>query len=114
MYSILVSFLWIATSIGMIMLGIKVYKGDISPIHSYNRTRVINVKGYGKYMGLGVILGGIGFCLLRISLLLSNNSLLRISLILTNDPFCFISIIFIFAGITLIIYAQIRYNKGFF
>lgn len=114
MYSILVSFLWIATSIGMIMLGIKVYNGDISPIHSYNRTRVINVKSYGKYMGLGVILGGIGFCLLRISLLLTNNSLLRISLILTNDPFCFISIIFIFAGIILIIYAQIRYNKGFF
>lgn len=83
------------------MLGINIYKGDVSSIHSYNRDRVINVKDFGKVMDFAVILVGSGICILSISQILDFNFLDIISKGV------------ILLGVIIMLYAQLRYNSGF-
>ena len=88
-----------------IFLGIMNYKGNISSIHWYNRRNVSkkDVKNYGKLMGIGTIILGIGMIVTAIFQLFfdldESNDILIFSLI---------------SGIITMIYAQFKYNKGIF
>lgn len=101
MPSVIFRFLLIGLGICCILLGINIYKGDVSSIHSYNRDRVINVKDFGKVMGFAVILVGSRICILSISQILDFNFLDIISKGV------------ILLGVIIMLYAQLRYNSGF-
>lgn len=89
----------------MVLLGIANLKGNISTVHWYNRHRVTeeDVSKYGKFMGLGSIT--IGFSVILTAVLM---------MIFNNEIFYYISVAGIIAGITLMLYAQIKFNKGIF
>lgn len=89
----------------MVLLGIANLKGNISTVHWYNRHRVTeeDVPKYGKFMGLGSIT--IGFSVILTAVLM---------MIFNNEIFYYISVAGIIAGIALMLYAQIKFNKGIF
>ncbi len=89
----------------MVSLGIMNYKGNISSIHWYNRRKLTkeNEKAYGKCMGLGTIV--IGSSLILTSIL---------QMIYELELFYYILIGGIIVGIILMLYSQIKYNKGIF
>lgn len=88
-----------------VFMGIINYKGNISTIHWYNRRNISNdnVKKYGKLMGFGTIIIGIGMITTGILQLLYNSEELN-----------YILIISIIIGTIIMIYSQIKYNKGIF
>ena len=89
----------------IVSLGIMNYKGNISSIHWYNRRKVTkaNEKAYGRYMGLGTII--IGSSLLLTSIL---------QMIYELELFYYILIGGVVVGMILMLYSQIKYNKGIF
>lgn len=93
-------FISIGLGICCIFLGKNIYKGDLSSIHSYNRDKVINIKDYGRSTGVAVVLVGIGICLLSISQIVENSFLDTIS-----------KGVIIF-GVIIMLYAQLKYNRG--
>lgn len=88
-----------------IYLGIINYKGNISSIHWYNRRNVSkeNEKNYGKLMGLGTGIIGIGMTITGILLSIFN-----------LEEFYFILVSSLIVGMIIMIYSQIQYNKGIF
>lgn len=88
-----------------IFLGIMNYKGNISSIHWYNRRNVSkkDVKNYGKLMGIGTIILGIGMIVTAI-----------FQLFFDLDESNYILIFSLISGIITMIYAQFKYNKGIF
>lgn len=95
-----------------IVLGIINRKGNISTLHSYHRSRVTeeDVLPFGKMVGLGTIIIGVGLIVMGV--------LSYISRILQEDLYLFIGmavmVVGIVAGLIISFYAMIKYNKGIF
>lgn len=88
-----------------IFLGIINYKGNISTIHWYNRRNISkkHVKKYGKLIGLGTTIMGVGMIITGI-----------LQLFYRLEELNYILIISIIIGIIIMFYSQIKYNKGIF
>ena len=96
----------------LIVLGISNMRGNISSLHSYHRHRVSEEDRipFGKQVGLGTIIIGIGIILFSI--------LSIITLYTENNLFMLIGIGILIAGLivglVLSFKAMIKYNKGIF
>ena len=95
-----------------IVLGISNIRGNISSLHSYHRYRVSEEDRipFGKQVGLGTIIIGIGIIvfsiLSSITLYTENNTI-----ILVGTAFLIVGIIL---GLVISFCAMIKYNKGIF
>ncbi len=85
--------------------GIINMTGNIRTIHSYNRRKVAeeDVPKYGKAVGLGTLIIGLSLVAAFVLTVLEWE---------TAIPFVIISAIVI--GVSCILYAQFKYNKGLF
>ena len=85
-------------------LGIVNMRGNISTIHSYNRRKVSeeDIPKYGKAVGLGTLIIGVSF-VLSYAATFWNEAVVP-----------YIILPAIIAGLTLILYGQIKYNHGIF
>jgi len=100
--------------VGIVCIGFGVsnMRGDISSLHSYHRHRVSEKDRipFGKEVGLGTIIIGIGIIFYSI--------LSAITLYTENDTFLNIGSVVLIAGIVVGIgmsfHAMIKYNKGIF
>ena len=95
-----------------IALGISHMRGNISSLHSYHRHRVLEEDRipFGKQVGLGTIIVGIGIIVFSI--------LSAVTLFTENNLFTLIGIAFliisIVLGLVISFLAMIKYNKGIF
>ena len=95
-----------------VILGISNMRGNISSLHSYHRQRVSEEDRvpFGKQVGLGTMLIGIGVIVFSI--------FSTVALYTANDLFVFIGtavlILSIVAGLIISFKAMIKYNKGIF
>ena len=95
-----------------IVLGISNMRGNISSLHSYHRSRVSEEDRipFGKQVGLGTIIVGIGIIVFSI--------LSSVTLYTENDIFILVGtavlIIGIILGLVISFRAMIKYNKGIF
>ena len=95
-----------------IVLGISNMRGNISSLHSYHRNRVSEEDRipFGKQVGLGTIIIGIGIIVFSV--------LSSVTLYTENDIFILIGtavlIIGIILGLVISFRAMIKYNKGIF
>ena len=95
-----------------IILGISNMRGNISSIHSYHRSRVTeeNKLPFGRLVGLGTVIIGIGIIIFSVAMLLTH--------FLETSLFIFIGValmILAFAvGIFVSFYAMKKYNGGIF
>ena len=95
-----------------IVLGISNMRGNISSLHSYHRHRVSEEDRipFGKQVGLGTIIVGIGIIVFSI--------LSSITLYTENNIFILVGTAFLIVGIILGLVisfrAMIKYNKGIF
>ncbi len=95
-----------------IILGISNMRGNISSLHSYHRNRVSEEDRipFGKQVGLGTIIVGIGiivFSILSSVTLYTENNIF----ILVGTAFMIVRIIL---GLVMSFRAMIKYNKGIF
>ena len=95
-----------------IVLGISNMKGNISSLHSYHRHRVSEADRipFGKQVGLGTIIIGIGIIVFSI--------LSAVTLYTENDVFVLLGTALligaIIIGLVISFRAMIKYNKGIF
>lgn len=95
-----------------IVLGISNMKGNISSLHSYHRNRVSEEDRipFGKQVGLGIIIIGIGIIVFGV--------LSTVTLYTENNIFTLIGtavlIVGIIVGLVISFKAMIKYNKGIF
>ena len=95
-----------------IILGISNMRGNISSLHSYHRNRVSEEDRipFGKQVGLGTIIVGIGIIIFGI--------LSSVALYIENDIFVLVGTAFLILGIIIGLVisfrAMIKYNKGIF
>ena len=95
-----------------IVLGISNMRGNISSLHSYHRNRVSEEDRipFGKQVGLGTIIIGIGIIVFSV--------LSSVTLYTENDIFILVGTVFLIIGIILGLVisfrAMIKYNKGIF
>lgn len=87
------------------ILGVFNMKGNIASIHWYNRRKVTkeNQKAYSLVMGLGTLI--IGVCLIIAGIAQAFISI---------ESGAVIMVIGILIGLALMLYGQIKYNKGLF
>ncbi|MBQ2704883.1 MAG: hypothetical protein IJF58_04990 [Clostridia bacterium] len=95
-----------------IVLGISNMRGNISSLHSYHRNRVSEEDKlpFGKQVGLGIVIVGIGiiiFSILSVVTLYTENNLFT----LVGTAILIIGII---VGLVISFKAMIKYNKGIF
>ena len=95
-----------------IVLGISNMRGNISSLHSYHRYRVSEEDRipFGKQVGLGTIIVGIGiivFSILSSITLYTENNIF----ILAGTAFLIVGVIL---GLVISFRAMIKYNKGIF
>ena len=95
-----------------IVLGISNIRGNISSLHSYHRYRVSEEDRipFGKQVGLGTIIVGIGiivFSILSSITLYTENNIF----ILAGTAFLIVGVIL---GLVISFRAMIKYNKGIF
>ena len=95
-----------------IVLGLSNMRGNISSLHSYHRNRVSEEDRipFGKQVGLGTIIVGIGiivFSILSSITLYTENNIF----ILAGTAFLIVGIIL---GLVISFRAMIKYNKGIF
>ena len=86
------------------ILGIMNMQGNVGTIHAYNRRRVReeDIPKYGRAVGAGTLVIGIGLALAFAATLWWEAAV----------PY--IIVITLAAGLALIVYGQIKYNHGFF
>lgn len=86
------------------ILGIVNMQGNVGTIHAYNRRRVReeDIPKYGRAVGAGTLVIGIGLALAFAATLWWEAAV----------PY--IIVIMLAAGLALIVYGQIKYNHGFF
>ena len=95
-----------------IVLGISNTKGNISSLHSYHRNRVSEEDRlpFGKQVGLGIIIIGIGIivfsALSAVTLYTENNIFIMIGTAILIGA--------IIVGLIISFRAMIKYNKGIF
>ena len=95
-----------------VALGISNMRGNISSLHSYHRNRVSEEDKlpFGKQVGLGIVIVGIGiiiFSILSVVTLYTENNLFT----LVGTAILIIGII---VGLVISFKAMIKYNKGIF
>ena len=93
----------------LIPLGIMNIKGNISSIHWYNRTRITEETRpkYGKLMGSATIIIGEGLIIAAIlNIVFKTEITALIGGIIASAAAV--------AGVVIMLYAQIKYNKGIF
>ena len=101
-----------AVGVICIVIGIINMRGNISSIHSYHRRRVAkeNILPFGKMVGLGTVIMGVGIILFSI--------LSAITFRTDNDTFVLIGTVAMIAsfvvGMALSFYAMRKYNGGIF
>lgn len=86
-------------------LGIINMKGNISTIHSYNRRKVKeeDIPKYGKTVGIGTLIIGLSLVASFFILTFLHKAIVG-----------YVIIPGIVVGLSLILYGQFKYNKGFF
>lgn len=95
-----------------IVLGISNMRGNISSLHSYHKNRVSEEDRipFGKQVGLGTIIVGIGIIIFSI--------LSSVALYIENNIFVLVGTAFLILGIIIGLVisfrAMIKYNKGIF
>ena len=95
-----------------IVLGISNMKGNISSLHSYHRNRVSEEDRipFGKQVGLGTIIIGIGIIVF--------SGLSVVTLYTENDIFILLGTVLLISaiiiGLVISFRAMIKYNKGIF
>ena len=95
-----------------IVLGISNMKGNISSLHAYHRNRVSEEDRipFGKQVGLGTIIIGIGIIVFSV--------LSAVTLYTENDIFILLGTVLligaIIIGLVISFRAMIKYNKGIF
>ena len=95
-----------------IILGISNMRGNISSLHSYHKNRVSEEDRipFGKQVGLGTIIVGIGIIIFSI--------LSSVALYIENNIFVLVGTAFLILGIIIGLVisfrAMIKYNKGIF
>ena len=95
-----------------IVLGISNMKGNISSLHAYHRNRVSEEDRipFGKQVGLGTIIIGIGIIVFGV--------LVAVAVYTENDIFTLVGtavlIVGIVVGLVISFKAMIKYNKGIF
>ncbi len=89
----------------IIILSIINLKGNIATIHWYNRRKVSEADApkYGKVMGLGTIIIGTSVVITAV-----------LQMIFDLESIFYINFFGIIVGITVMLYAQFKYNKGIF
>ena len=101
-----------AVGILCVVLGLINMSGNISSIHSYHRKRVSpeNILPFGKMVGLGTVIMGVGIILFSI--------FSAITFCTDNDTFVLIGTVVMIAsfvvGMALSFYAMKKYNGGIF
>lgn len=87
------------------VIGIVNITGNISTIHSYNRRKVKeeDIPKYGKLVGVGTLLIGISLIISYVLIIFSLRNVMD-----------WIIIPAFILGIGIMLYAQIKYNKGIF
>ncbi len=97
----LVSYLLIGLVLAVV--GLANVQGNLRSIHWYHRRRVRpeDVPKYGRLMGIGTITAGAGLILSAV-----------LQLFLRWAALDWLTLIGLAAGIALMFYAQIRYNRG--
>lgn len=95
----------IGLGIILLILGIFNMKGNIASIHWYNRRKVTkeNQKSYGLCMGLGTLIIGV-------TMIAAGTT----QAFLTEEISAYILLTGILIGLVLMLYAQIKYNRGIF
>ena len=102
----------IVVGIICIYLGLKHRKGDVSMLHSYHKKRVAEEDKvpFGKMVGLGVIIVGVGFVL--------SGALHYAADALQGEVYSLLANIALIAallvGLGISLGAMIKYNKGIF
>lgn len=89
----------------IIVLGVLNYKGNISSIHWYNRTRITkeNSKKYGETVGLGTIIIGVSLTITAI-----------LQMVFEIKSLWLITLVGVIIGLVFPLYGQFKYNKGIF
>ena len=101
-----------AVGVICIILGISNYRGNISSLHSYHRSRVApeDVRPFGKKVGLGTILIGCGVIVFSIFGI--------VSLLAEQETFVLIGIVLMMlsmvTGMIIAFDAMKKYNHGIF
>ena len=87
------------------MLGISNIRGNISSIHWYNRRKVSenDIPKYGKCMGIGSVIVGLSLIIPA-----------ALEFAFQSDLFDYIVLIGCIVGVVVMVYGQIKYNKGIF
>ena len=96
----------------LVVIGIVNMTGNISSLHSYHRERVTeeNRKPFGRMVGIGTILVGVGVIAEGVMMLLAeklqNGTLVTVGTVLLP--------IFLAPGLVLVVIAMKKYNGGIF
>ncbi|MBR7113034.1 MAG: hypothetical protein IKC76_00795 [Firmicutes bacterium] len=90
----------------LIVLGTQNCRGHINSLHRYHRHRVAeaDIPAFGRMVGSGTIICGVGLLLYAACLLLQLMEVIAATLLIA----CLI------LGLALSFYAMIKYNKGIF
>ena len=102
----------IVVGVVLICLGIVATRGNVSMLHSYHRKRVSkeDMLPFGRLVGAGNILVGVGVILLGVFSMLAVSSGEGLYVTLAYVIFG----IFAAIGIGISLYAMMKYNKGIF
>lgn len=95
-----------------VVLGISNRRGNISSLHSYHRNRVTEEDRipFGKLVGLGMIIMGVGIMVLSVLSAVSVYTEQEIYLWIGNG----VLVVSLIVGLWLSFYAMKKYNKGIF
>ena len=96
----------------LIYVGVLNTKGNISSLHSYHRKRVAeeDKEIFGKKVGLGTIVCGVGLVINGIFMTLAHFTQKLIFLTIAEG----ILVVALFVGLGISLAAIIKYNKGLF
>lgn len=92
--------------------GVKNMMGDISSLHSYHRSRVKDedVKPFGKMVGLGTLLCGVGVLIMSAFSFIASLSGID-ALVIVGTALMMVGIV---VGCVISFYAMKKYNGGIF
>ena len=89
----------------LIVVAIQNFRGNISMVHRYNRSRVSkeDAPRYGRAMGLGTLIMGASTAVTAV-----------LQMIFDAEPIFYLLAAGVAAGLAVMVYAQFKYNKGIF
>ena len=88
-----------------VVFSIPNLRGNISTIHWYNRCRVSKTDApkYGKAMGVGMLIMGVSITLTAI-----------LQMVFNLEMIYYLTLAGVIIGLTVMLYAQLKYNRGIF